>query len=86
MSQTTHQGSTQTENTVIRVMRIGASEVYEDALRRVEGQFPGIVQPAFDKQTGNLAAVYDTAAAFGATTLPVYANDAHHPKAEVLNV
>jgi len=61
MSQTTHQGNTQTGNTVSRVMRIGASEVSEDALRQVEGQFPGIVQLAFDKQTGNLTAAYDTA-------------------------
>jgi len=59
MSQSTHQGSTATDNTVSRVMRIGASEVSEDALRLVEGQFTGILRLAFDQQTGNLSVAYD---------------------------
>jgi hypothetical protein len=61
MSQTTHQGSTPTENTVSRVMRIGSPEISEEALRRVESQFPDILRLAFDAQTGNLTIVYDAA-------------------------
>ncbi|HEY3325875.1 MAG TPA: hypothetical protein VGK14_01750 [Novimethylophilus sp.] len=61
MSQTTHQGSTPTEYTVSRVMRIGASEVSEDALREFEGQFPGMLRLAFDTQTGNPTIAYDAA-------------------------
>lgn len=61
MSQTSHQGSTPTENTISRVMRIGASEVSEVALRQVESQFPDLLRLAFDKQNGNLTVAYDAA-------------------------
>ncbi|OIQ84901.1 hypothetical protein GALL_332610 [mine drainage metagenome] len=66
MSQTSHQDSITAENTVTRVVHIGATEFSEDVLRQVEGQFPGILRLVFNKQTGSLTIAYDTAKlAFG---------------------
>lgn len=59
MSQSSHQSSTATDNTVSRVMRICASEVSAEALRQVKGKFHGKLSLVYDKQTGNLTVAYD---------------------------
>lgn len=59
MSQASYQSSPQTVNSVSRVVRIGAQEISEDALHRVEDQSQGLLRLAFDKPTGNLTITYD---------------------------
>ena len=62
MTQIIHQGNAHTEYVVTRVIRIGQSGISDAASREVETQLPGNLRLEFDKQSGNLTAVYDSAA------------------------